>query len=329
MNVATLGFMLSLFGGVLFGVYMVPRKASKLDNNSFLWILGISVAISSTLVRLAFGERALKDPSDILLSTGCGVLWFIGTIGYSQAVRLIGLTRSTPIKNLGPILVTIYGIGIFKEFVINKPLPLAEAVLGSLLMTMSAIIFGQTAAGEVPDNSAAFDPKRPAKERTRLFRIGILWSLLAAFCYSGYTVPQKLIFHHMRTQAWFDYQISPMSFLSGMGLGVGIAAVIYYAIAHPKILVPRVTSRREWMLASLTGLAWVGAAAAASKAMSYISMSVSVPASNLSTLITVAFGIWVYREIHIERHRAGILLGLLASAVGVVLLSLATGHGKV
>lgn len=328
MSMETAGFLLAVAGSFFYGLYMIPRKASAVDTDAFVWVMGLSVAVVCFLAMLVSGQRSLIHPYDIMLTAACGVLWTVGTVGYAEGIRLIGLTRSTPIKNLNPALAAVYGVVIFGEYGLDDPAALALALVGAALMTVSAVLFGRTTS-ERADDSPAFDSRLSESERERHFRAGVVWSMISALGFSGYAVPMKLVYRHMEGQAYFGSHVAVFSWLSAMGLAVGLSTVIYYAARNPSRLMPRMPLGKEWAYPAAAGLMWSLATGSASTAMVYIPVAVAWPISNLSTLVAVGLGIWVYKEIQPEQHRAEIVWGMTTSVVGIALLGLATSRGTV
>ena len=63
--------------------------------------------------------------------------------------------------------------------------------------------------------------------------------------------------------------------------------------------------------------------------MIYIPMSISWPVSNLSTLVAVAWGVWIFKEVRIEKHLREVLIGLALYFAGLLLLAFAAPAGHV
>jgi glucose uptake protein GlcU len=239
----------------------------------------------------------------VWLAFSAGAMWVVGAIAYSVAVDLLGITRSTPVKNLGPLMSTLFGIVLFAEFSIDDPTRLALAVFGSVGMALAAVLIGRCAA---PD-----DDLRQIS-RAQLVR-GFALALLAGLLFGAYTVPVKIVQNAGH---------SSFSVLFLMGLSIPVAALVLYAVRMRRIL-PPVPSRKEFWRCQGAGAAWVGGGGAGILAMDLIPMSVVWPITNLSALVTVAFGVWLFREVHLERHRSKLFWGCGIYTVGVVLLGLA------
>jgi len=240
-----------------------------------------------------------------VLMFSSGLLWSTGTLGYTYAVELIGLTRSTPIKNTTAIFATAYGIIIFHEFSANRPLPLAMVSLGSIAVVGAATLLGRA--------SAPPDPDGPPPD-SRRFMMGVIWSLWAAFAYSAYTIPMKVV---------YNQGVTPLGFLFYMGQGcfVGMELMALYASRKDG---RGAATRRDKGLSLIAGFTWAVASVCANLAVVTIGIAITWPVSNLNTVVAVAYGVLVFKEIDVSAHRRELWAGLAMAVLGVVFLAVAT-----
>lgn len=315
---AALGFTLALLGSISFGAYILPRKLSGLSVLDYQYWLSIIVAIVCVLVAV-FARADLLPRSDLLLySFLCGPIWTLGSLSYSSAVDNIGVARSTPWKNFAPVFAAVYGIVLFHEYTLANPASLAMAVSGVGLMAAAAFLIGRAGAME-HERAFAFDVGRTQEERKQSFRKGMLFSASAAFFYGAYSIPLKHVFKN---------GVSPFSACAWLGLGVLVSSVAVYVFKTGRAA-PKLPGKREIAIAQTGGAIWSAGQILGALAMIYIPMSISWPVSNLSTLVAVAWGIWVFKEVHLEKHIGEVLLGGGMYAIGLTLLALAAPYGHV
>jgi glucose uptake protein GlcU len=315
---AAIGFLLAIICSISFGAYILPRKLSKLSVLDYqFWV---AAAIAPLMMLTAFLARAPLLVGAVQISIGivCGALWTAGSISYSAAVDHIGVTRSTPVKNLAPAFAAFYGISIFREYVITRPLELLMTVGGVALMVFAALLIGRIGAHE-HETAIAYDINRPAPERKTAFRIGMASSMGAAFFYGAYSVPLKWLFKH---------GVSAYTACAWLGVGVLSSTVAVYLLRERRLL-PARADRREFLLCSAAGGIWSSGQIVGALAMLYIPMSVSWPVSNLGTLVAIGWGVLVFKEARIRENKAALVLSIIIYLAGLALLAWSAPAGKV
>jgi drug/metabolite transporter (DMT)-like permease len=315
---AGLGVSLALIGSVSFGAYILPRKVSKLTVVEYQYWLGITIVLVGLVVLVIAGSPLLAPSSQMLPAFICGPLWTIGSLCYSSAVDQIGVTRSTPVKNLAPVFAALYGIALFSEYTFAEPVPMAMAISGVLLMLLAAVMIARAGAHE-SEKAFAFDVSRTAGQRKRSMKLGIAYSFGAAFFYGSYSVPLKNVFRSggdaYTAFAW-------------LAVGVFVSSIAIFVVRERRLL-PKKTPLRELAIAQAAGTIWSSGQLLGSLAMLYIPMSISWPISNISTLLAVVWGVVVFREVHLERHLKDVVAATALYACGLVLLVLAAPQGHV
>jgi glucose uptake protein GlcU len=246
------------------------------------------------------------------------LLWTFGSLSYSAAVDNIGVTRSTPIKNLAPAFAAFYGIAFFSEYVITQPRALFMTVGGVALMVLAAYFIGRASAQE-HERARAFDVNADPVQRKRAFKAGMLYSLSAAFFYGAYSVPLKWLFKH---------DVSVFTACAWLGIGVLASTVVAYAIKAKRLL-PAWPGKREAALGATAGGIWTSGQIVGALAMLYIPMSISWPVSNLGTLVAIGWGVLIFKEVRIEKHKLEFAASLVVYVAGLVLLALAAPAGRV
>lgn len=230
----------------------------------------------------------------------------------------IGVTRSTPIKNFAPVFAAFYGVFLFHEYTLSKPSFFTMMALGVLLMTLAAFLIGKASA-PTTDRSRAFDQFLVSADRKRYLFFGILCSLGAAFFYGAYSVPLKYVLRH---------DVDPFLACAWLGAGVFISSVCFMLMLSRRL--PHFDPySKEIRLALLAGLLWGIAQLLGTWAMYYIPMSISWPVSNISTLIAVGWGVWIFHEVRLRDHLGDVVWSLVLYSVGLVLLGFASSEGRV
>ncbi|MCH8275644.1 MAG: hypothetical protein IH851_12745 [Armatimonadetes bacterium] len=313
-----LGFFLAIIGSLSFGTYILPRKLSTLSVIEYQYWVALAIAPLCVLTALLF-RAPLAVPTDLMLyALLCGPIWTLGSLSYSSAVDRIGVARSTPVKNMAPVFAAFYGIFLFNEYTLLEPIPLAMALGGVFLMVGAAYFIGNVGAPE-HETAVAFDRKRTAALRSKALRFGWFFSLSAAFFYGLYAIPLKHVLQN---------EMNPYSACAWLGVGVFISSAATYAVLN-KRLIPPLPNRRQFLLAQSAGAIWTTGQITGTVAMIHIAMSISWPVTNLSTLFAVAWGVWVFREVQLDRHLKEVVFGLLLYAAGLVLLAFAAPSGHV
>lgn len=301
------GFSLALLAMVLYSLYMVPRKRVSLSQKTFTWWMGVGILLSTLLIGMLVEGIKPVSVRQYLWIFGSGLLWATGTVGYSGAVKYIGLSRSTPIKNTAAILATINGVVIFHEFPGDGLVSILAVMLGSLAIVVSATVLCRV---ECRKDSADYKVGRGR------WMLGIVGSFWAAIAYSAYTIPMKLV---------YAQGVSPTAFLFYMGQGcfVGMALIALFMKSENAPAKP--VTWRSRNLAQLSGIMWAVGSLCANYAVKAIGVAVTWPLTK-TTAVSVIYGVLVLKEVDVIRHKKDLRFGILLSIVGVVLLAYAVGR---
>lgn len=294
-----LGFGFAFIALILFGLYMVPRKLTRLRDLPFVLSMCLGVVVSTTAASLlVHGVPLLRaQPHAEWLAFACGPVWYLGVLFYTISVTRMGLTLATPIKNTTAVLGTLVGLVYFSEWRETHPLP---AVAGSILVAVSAWIISRTGENHV--------------RRTNISAAGVAAALAAAVFFSCYTAPFKLA-----QQAGLD----TVTLVAYMGWGTLAGAVVAFALLDRNWRAWLQAPRKEHLLAALCGLLWVAAVIAMAEAIKRIGLAITWPFTNLNTIVTVACGIVFFHEVNVRKFGKVLLLGLLVGVLGIALLGAA------
>ena len=291
---------------VLYGLYMVPRKRSKVSQSTYTFWMGCGILIGTTLIGAVSGGIAHVTLAQYLLIFFCGVFWATGTDAYCRAVRYIGLSRSTPIKNTSAFLGMLCGIIAFHEFSARSGASLVLVIVGSVAVTGSAVLLGRVEANGAEKGKAS----------RRKLVLGVLCSMWAAIAYSAYTIPMKIA---------YQQGVSPSAFLFYMGQGCFVGMVLMALLGGFRPA-PKLVTWYDRNLALISGAMWALGSLCANIAVKLIGIAITWPLTK-NTVVAVVYGAFVLREIDVMRHRRNLSYGLALSVIGVILLALATGRG--
>ena len=293
------GFLLAGVSALFFGLYMVPRKLCRLSDFEFVASMAFGVVpttLAATLVHNGGLGEALPTHG-LQLSFLCGLIWTCGMLFYTLAVGQMGLALATPIKNTTAILGTIIGFAFFAEGEHTKLVP---ALIGSLLVVACAIVLGMT--GERKGTRSFITP------------LGILFAILAATFFATYTIPLKCA---------MKLHIDSYRIIAIMGLGSASGGLALLVAQRRSLRQWLRSAKRDHAWAAAAGACWTVATIAMAEAIARIGLAVTWPISNLNTIVTVACGILLFREISVRKFGKTLALGMLCAIVGSVLLGLA------
>ncbi len=294
-----LGFSLALVAMVLFGLYMVPRKFSRLNDFGFVLTMCLGAAVTTQAGQFIVHGGHLPPVSarGAWLAFSCGPIWSLGILFYTLAVSQMGLTLATPIKNTTAVLGTVVGLAAFSEWRQVQPV---VALAGSLLVVACAILLARTG-----ERAGARSFATPA---------GVLFALLAALFFATYTVPLKLA----QAQRVDTYRL-----IAAMGLGTLAGSIPLTALFGGGWREWRRHAASDHLWAALAGAIWALATIAMAEAIRRIGLALTWPLTNLNTVVTVAAGILVFHEVDPRKHARLIALAMLCAGVGTLLLGLA------
>lgn len=293
------GFGLATLALILFGLYMVPRKLTRLRDIQFSLSMCLGVVLTTAIMSLWRHGQLVPtgDPHGLWLAFACGPIWYGGVLFYAMSVTQMGLSLSTPIKNTTAVLGTLVGLVYFGEWRETHWLP---CLAGALLVVLCAVILGR-ASDSNSSHRSSVNPR------------GILAALGAAVCFAAYTAPFKLA-----QRAGLD----TVTLVAYMGLGTLAGALVCFALIDRRWALWWRSGRRDHAMAMLCGLLWVLAVMLMAEAIKRIGLAITWPYTNLNTLVTVACGILLFHEISVRRFGKTIALGLATGIVGIALLGL-------
>jgi glucose uptake protein len=303
------GFFLALVAMILFGLYMVPRKLSRLRDFDFVLSMCIGTVLFTQIARLI--AHRLPDPplpqQAHWLALSCGLIWTLGMLSYTLSVSQMGLALATPIKNTTAVIGTLFGLVIFAEWRETNAL---LALVGSLLVVACAVILARAGNGKAEDAP----PDSAMHARSSVTAAGVFWALMAAVSFAAYAVPFKFA----QRMGMDSYTLTAQT-----GLGTLVGSLLLFLTFG--------RGRRRWLreplrdhlFAALCGAIWAAATITMAEAILRVGLAVTWPVTNLNTLVTVAAGIFWFHEIDARKHARTIIIAMICATAGSLLLGVA------
>lgn len=295
------GVILAIVSAFVFGFYMAPRKGCSLGDLQFPGSMAIGIVFTIAAAAALSGQFPSRPmPGQFLAFLG-GLTWGLGTAALAASVRLIGLSRATPIKDASTIPGVLIGAILFHEIPpAEKPLQFSAALIGSALIVCSALVLQITL---VPSN---------ARER-RHKATGIALAILSCLCHALYLLPTGK-----------SLAVAPSVLAVLFPLSLGILLMMFLPCLFGSGVVtwikqPLPAHARAW----LSGALWATGQILLWHAINKAGIAVPWGLAGLNNPIAIAYGIIVFKEIHVGRHPREIAFGVLACLVGTFLLTIA------
>jgi len=301
MDNSTQGVLLALASAFVFAFYMAPRKGSLLNDFQFPASMALGILLTMALATLLARQFILKPfPGQFHAFLG-GLIWGTGTAAFAASVRIIGLARSTPIKDASIVLGVLLGAIFFQEIPpSDKPLQFLAALLGSILIVSAAFLLQLTLV--------------PASDKERKLKsVGITLALITCVAHALYLLPTRM-----------SLAVAPSVFAVLLNQSLGILTVMFLpSILTGEILnwfrQPLAAHSRAWLSGSL----WASGQMLLWFAIRKAGVAVPWGIAGLNNVMAIAYGIVVFKEIHVGRHRREVVLGLLSCLLGTFLLTIA------
>ena len=287
-----IGYILALVSSIFFGLYVVPRKLSKLEPIHFSLLMSLGFFAGSLVLYLLQPLLQFQETISpaLLWSLLAGLIWAMSFLLLIYSIDQIGLSRSNQWKNLqGPVGV-ILSLVILAEYSTTNAF---FAVLAGVSIFVSALLFSATTPETGKANSR-----------------GILLAILAGVGFGIVTVINKYVTDnvgvYLQQVVW--------------SFGIVLALVVYAFFKNNLPTVRTEITSREVALGILAGLLYLGASFFMLQSYKYIDASVGFTIIQLNALWTIAIGIFIFNEVDLKQHRSKVWWGILFAIVGVTLL---------
>ncbi len=272
------GLASSIGSAVCWGTFFVPVKKVNVAN---IWQLqgstGIGVLLFAIPIGFFWGFGIL--PSGLL----SGVIWTVGNILALYSVKLIGLSRTSPLLAGFSILVSfLWGVLFFEE------------KFSYMILAIGAI--GLLLAG-LPFITSA------TKTSSTIQRKGYLIAAASGIIGGSYVIPMQAT--HTLQSGFFSSSLS------------------IFAIGIPLLFLSRRWIKKEIAAGIISGSLFNTGSLFVLMAIASIGITVAYPISQTATLFAVSWGILYFKEISNRRNILRVITGSVMILSGAVLLSIA------
>jgi len=287
-----LGYLLAFISSIFFGLYIVPRKLSKLEPVHFSLLMSLGFFAGSLVLYLLQPLLQFQETISpaLLWSLLAGLIWATSFLLLIYSIDQIGLSRSNQWKNLqGPVGV-ILSLIILAEYSTTNAF---FAVLAGVAIFVSALFFSATTPETGKANSR-----------------GILLAILAGVGFGIVAVINKYVTDtvgvYLQQVVW--------------SFGIVLTLVIYAFLKNNLPTLQTDITKREVMLGVLAGLLYLGASFFMLQSYKYIDASVGFTIIQLNALWTIAIGVLIFKEVDLKQHRGKVWWGIAFAIVGVAFL---------
>jgi glucose uptake protein len=291
-----IGIVFALLSSIFFGLYIIPRKLSKLSPVNFGILMALSYTLGSLFVYL--GTVAFYNPEPLfneilLFSILAGVLWAIALIFFVNSIDLIGISRSNQWKNLqGPIGVLL-ALVILGEFTSVNPV---LAMMAGLFIFLSAVTLNIRKSQDVVTNNK-----------------GLISAVISGVLFGIVSLLNKIV---TNGGGIFSQQV------------VWSSSILISLVSYKLLIIKQslrdlfVLPFREKVIGTSSGILYFGASLFMLLAFKFLESSIAFNIIQLNFLIALTLGIFYFKEINFKKYYLRIILGLLFALFGIYLLSL-------
>jgi glucose uptake protein len=279
------GILAVLVAVMAWGSYTVPLKRAT-GLSPFWFQIWCSVGIGiSSLALGAWRGFPSFSPWGVL----GGLFWSVGAACSFLAVQKEGLSgASTRWMGTGILVSFLSGV-----FLLGEPVHFLLAFPGILLLIAGLFLV-----------SRASPPSAPGTAKSLFAN----WrSIVAGVIFGAYLLPLQIA------------KVESMDFVAPMGLGILGGAFLIWIIFRPK------SSPGMRVLSMGCGLAWNFANLGSLIAVQSLGMAVGFPLTQLALLVSIAWGVFVFKEAPLPSQKRFLALAALTLLVGAALLGISRG----
>jgi glucose uptake protein GlcU len=290
-----LGIIFAAISSVFFGLYIIPRKLSKLPAIQFSTLMALGFSVGSALLYLLVmffqKNETLKD-ADLWYAVFAGILWATALVLLVKSIDVIGLARSNQWKNLqGPIGV-ILALVVLNEYI-------------------SVNVYFATGSGLAIFASALLFSIR-SEDSVKVDRMGILLAVMSGVLFGTVSLINKYV-----TDNAGIYSQQVVWSLSILG------SLLAYQSLTGKFTKKLLKVNKEVAIGVGSGLLYLGASVFMLLAFSQIEASIAFTIIQMNFLVVILLGIFAFKEFRFKGNEFRILSGLMFAILGIILLSLA------
>jgi len=291
-----IGILFALLSSLFFGLYIVPRKLSKLPAVQFSTLMAIGFSVGSIvlyLVQIALGNNeGLGDP-DLLFAVLAGAMWATALMLLVKSIDVIGIARSNQWKNLqGPVGVILALIVLNETATVN---PLFALLSGFAIFT-SALLFNIQSG------------KQDKNQNKR----GVILALTSGLLFGSVAIINKYV-----TDNAGVYSQQVIWSLSILG------SLLLYQIFTKQLSGKMLKKGKDLNLGLSSGFLYLGASLFFLLSLKTTEASITFTIVQMNFLVVIVLGIFVFHEFKFKGNKKRVALGLLFALAGVALLTFA------
>lgn len=290
-----LGYIFAIISSLLFSLYIIPRKLSKLTPELFSFLMSFGFFIGTVFIYFAFPSLHLTEQFSPILSWSvlAGLIWATSFVSFVKAIDYLGLARSNQWKNLqGPVGVLL-ALLVLGESAQANPF---HAVIAALFVFASALAF---------TISNGIDKK--LEERR-----GVALALLSGLGFGTVAVIQKYVTSNVGV---YTQQV--------VWSGTIFLLLFIYLLFKRSIANLLNQTKKDLWLAFIGGFVYLGASYFQLFSYKYIAASIGFTVIQMNALWTILIGIFIFEEISLKIHYKRVLIGLICAIVGIITLAFA------
>lgn len=285
------GYFYAFLVSLLFSLYIVPRKFSKMIPSLYVMFVGLGFFVPSVVYLVSTLDfSSLLNPI-LLLSILVGVVWMVASVLFTIAIDKLGMSRSNQWKNLqGPIGVGL-SLMLLSEYQTTNVL---FVVLAIIAIFVSAVCFSIR-----KDTEKVID------------KTGIWFAIAAGVLYGANSVIQKYVTINVP-------EIAPQQFYFSMG--VFVSALVYFLIKNKSAKQSALISFKGAYLPILAGVLYFIASQFSIMANKIIPNSIAFTIIQFNAFWTVLIGILVFKEIDMGRHWKRVSVGMVFALLSILVI---------
>lgn len=297
---AALGVILGLVTALSIGLFMVPRRYFRGDTTTFLVGMTFGAMAGNAIYWFLSGMPFSPRPLAVF-SLIPGINWAVGTFAYAYGTHRVGLAKATGIKNTQVLVATAGAFLFFNEAETTQP---ALAFAGSGLVVATAFILSRIQHRDEVLPHASLS--------------GYLIPIIASVLYGLNGLFMKILIAGDIPRPQMNLGIGIGAFLGGLGI---------YILVRRRLGFLKAAAPSQHALAILGGLIWALALVTMILAIDFAGLAVAWSLMNLSIVVSVLYGVVLFREVDIKRRWKEVAAGLAVACLGILALYLSKVFG--
>ncbi len=128
--------LLAVLAGMVFGIYLVPLKLSKLSSQEFLLSMTLGIFLSTFMIWLLLGRKVQQDI--VLPGILSGIIWNAANFSSFYAILNLGLAIGFPLTQTSLFVSILWGLIYFRE--IKERSHILKVLIGGAILFLGAFL---------------------------------------------------------------------------------------------------------------------------------------------------------------------------------------------